>query len=208
MIDTGTVSATDEPPQLSELEQARWAAARSAIGGLAQSLADGRLDTEAVEATVGQLRQINVDLAKIRDAIHLPNDAAEFAGALTALLRRIPNGWGRWIDCEAGWYPILADLETTLSAVDPDYTVLQIKEKFGTLRFYCATEASDDDGRRRFDELVGRAEQNSAATCERCGAPGAIHSTASGWLKTLCAPCAEQIANAGGSAYRPIEPER
>jgi hypothetical protein len=202
------VNATDEPPQLNELEQARWAAARSAIGGLVQSVADGRLDTEDVEATVGQLRQINLDLARIRDAINLPNDAGDYAAALGTLLRRIPTGWGRWIDCEAGWYPILADLEAKLSTLDPDYTVLQIKEKFGTLRFYCATEANDDDARRRFDELVRRAEQDSATTCERCGAPGVLNSTAGGWLKTLCAACAEQIANAGGSAYRPIEPER
>lgn len=123
------MGARNDPAELSELERARWVAARSAVGGLARSTADGGLDTEAVEATVEQLRQIDVDLARIRDAIHLPDDAGDYAEALTALLGRIPDGWGRWIDCDAGWYAILADLEAKLSALDCDYTVLQVNEK-------------------------------------------------------------------------------
>lgn len=201
------MSASNEPPELSELEQARWAAARSLISGLALSSADRNVDTEAVEATVAQLRQIDVDLARVRDAIHLPEDAVDYAGALTAVLRRIPDGWGRWIDCEAGWYGLVAELDAALSQLDADYSVLQVKEKFGTLRYYFATETTDDDMRVRFDELVRCANEQSAVTCERCGGRGVLNRTAGGWLKTLCGRCADRIAELGGSRYRSIQPE-
>jgi hypothetical protein len=124
------------------------------------------------------------------------------------VLRRIPDGWGRWIDCDAGWYAILVDLDAKLSRLDPDYTVLQIKEKFGTLRFYCTTQAADNDARVRFDELVHRAERESAATCERCGRPGVLSSTRGGWYKTLCGRCADEPVASGGSTYRPMHRER
>ena len=42
---------------------------------------------------------------------------------------------GRWISCGAGWYPLLIELHADLVALDHDYVVEQVKEKFGTLRF-------------------------------------------------------------------------
>lgn len=54
----------------------------------------------------------------------------------------------------------------------------QIKEKFGTLRFYYS--GGDDHVRG----LVNMAEAMSAVTCEVCGSPG--QSSPQGWIKTLC----------------------
>lgn len=34
------------------------------------------------------------------------------------------------------WYPNIIELDMKLSRLHPDYTILQIKEKFGGLRFY------------------------------------------------------------------------
>lgn len=59
----------NDPPELSDLNKFAGPLRVSAIGGLAGSAADGSLDTEAVEATVGQLRQINLDLARIRRSL-------------------------------------------------------------------------------------------------------------------------------------------
>lgn len=56
--------------------------------------------------------------------------------------------------------------------------ILQIKEKFGGLRFY--TGAAPDE----FYEMVHKAEQESYKTCEVCGEPGKLYKD--GWLKTLC----------------------
>ena len=54
----------------------------------------------------------------------------------------------------------------------------QVKEKFGTLRFYSAW--LDD----KFQGAVSFAESYSGEVCEICGNPGEIYRA--GWLKTLC----------------------
>jgi hypothetical protein len=60
----------------------------------------------------------------------------------------------------------------------PQVVAQQVKEKFGTLRFYY--EGGDD----YIGGLVAMAEAMTDVTCEVCGAPG--HQTQGGWIKTLC----------------------
>lgn len=60
----------------------------------------------------------------------------------------------------------------------PQLFAEQVKEKFGTLRFY--TLGGDDYTRG----LVDMAEAMTARVCETCGAPG--RTTKGGWVKTLC----------------------
>jgi hypothetical protein len=55
---------------------------------------------------------------------------------------------------------------------------VQVKEKFGTLRFYYS------GGDEFVAGLVAMAESMSGVTCERCGTPGRLHGR--GWIKTLC----------------------
>jgi len=55
---------------------------------------------------------------------------------------------------------------------------VQVKEKFGTLRFYY------NGGDNYIDGLVCMAESMSAVTCEVCGNPGTGHD--GGWIRTLC----------------------
>ena len=55
---------------------------------------------------------------------------------------------------------------------------VQVKEKFGTLRFYY------DGGDDYVDGLVTMAESMSAVTCEICGKPG--YPSKGGWIATLC----------------------
>ena len=55
---------------------------------------------------------------------------------------------------------------------------LQIKEKFGGLRFY--TSGGDDYTRG----IIAMAESMSYRTCEVCGSPGEPRND--GWVKTLC----------------------
>jgi hypothetical protein len=56
--------------------------------------------------------------------------------------------------------------------------VAQIKEKFGTLRFYI------DNGNKVAFAIVGYAEDMSETTCEKCGNVGKTYTI--GWHKTLC----------------------
>lgn len=69
-------------------------------------------------------------------------------------------------------------LEFLAKAEGCDYDVTQVKEKFGTLRFYC-------NGTDIMHDCVAHAEQQSSHTCEECGAYGTLRR--GGWLKTLCA---------------------
>ena len=68
--------------------------------------------------------------------LHVPEDAGEYEEGLRKILRRIPLRWGRWISCGKGWYPLLIELDQKLAEVFPDYELHQVKEKFGTLRYY------------------------------------------------------------------------
>lgn len=89
-----------------------------------------------------------------------------------------------------GWFPLLyrlsAQLEPLIAAhsVDPDYgppRAAQVKEKFGTLRFYMSLTTDE------MDAFISAAEKESARTCEECGATGTLRTT--GWLKTQCDTC-------------------
>lgn len=60
----------------------------------------------------------------------------------------------------------------------PQVVAEQVKEKFGTLRFY--HQGGDD----YIHGLVAMAESMTGVTCEVCGAPGVQRQ--GGWIKTLC----------------------
>ena len=60
----------------------------------------------------------------------------------------------------------------------PQVILDQVKEKFGTLRFYYT---GGDDYIRG---MVTMAESMSGVTCEECGKPGT--QTPGGWIKTVC----------------------
>ena len=94
--------------------------------------------------------------------------------------------WG--FECGDGWFNIIDQLMGNIQhhidwrnrkgEVVLQVTVDQVKEKFGTLRFYYT--GGDDYVRG----LVSMAESMSGVTCESCGNPG--KSTGGGWIKTVC----------------------
>lgn len=80
-----------------------------------------------------------------------------------------------------GWLPLVKNLIKVLVATGWNREVLQIKEKFGGLRFYvtCTTEEQA--------RIILAAERESQVTCENCGKPGLVRT--GGWMKTLCENC-------------------
>lgn len=70
----------------------------------------------------------------------------------------------------------------------------QVKEKFGTLRFYMSS--SND----KIEKLIDEAERKSAITCEECGEPGVLRG--GGWLKTLCDKHATEKDGSIRKAYK------
>ncbi|MFT4233911.1 MAG: hypothetical protein QM607_02735 [Microbacterium sp.] len=161
----------DEISELTETERERWRAAQDSIQQFAYATLYG--DTEGAAALQGQMRSIDIDLARIRDSLHGPEDAGEYAFALETILRRIPDGWGRWISCPAGWYPLIVVLDRQLAQLDPDYEVHQVKKKYGTLRFY-AEPSNDSVDREEFDRLIDETEKRSESAREQCGALGML----------------------------------
>jgi hypothetical protein len=105
---------------------------------------------------------------------------------------RIPERWGRWISCESGWWPLLIELNEKLEQIAPNYTIHQVKEKFGTLRFYFEVYDDEADKYQEMSKIIDDYEAMSAHICEKCGAEGAMKVRNDGyWCKTMCATCAE-----------------
>jgi len=92
--------------------------------------------------------------------------------------------WGLMVG--DGWYDIIYELSGKLLDSDPLAMAGQVKEKFGTLRFYMESGVSDIGGK-----AIAHTERLSAKTCEACGLPGWIHNS-TGWMITLCDWCYEE----------------
>lgn len=187
-------------PELTPAEQMRVRAMVSDMTEMVAGLGAGTATSKDVEGAVARIMSVDVDRGSTLNALHVPADAGPSASALETILRRIPDGWGRWISHDAGWYPIVVGVDQRLSAIDPEYVVHQIKEKFGTLRYYCAPSA-DEPGPavlEVFGAIIGEAERASAITCERCSEPGVLHETRY-LVKTLGASCANSLG------YTPVQ---
>jgi hypothetical protein len=95
-----------------------------------------------------------------------------------------------------GWHQLIRDLEEQLNELDPEYSLQQVKEKFGGLRYYATSTGPYDI---TFHSLISDAESASFRICEECGEPGTPNSDG-GWYKTLCdthrAERAERISQA------------
>lgn len=94
-----------------------------------------------------------------------------------------------WIkECEdyfpvgKGWKPLVMKLAKDIAEIE-NVEVLQVKEKFGGLRFYIGSYRND-----RIDDLISKAEEESYKICEECGARENVETKGS-WLLTLCKKC-------------------
>lgn len=126
--------------------------------------------------------------------------------AWAALEARIPKTGIRMVECGVGWKAIVDALVVELDAIWEGFNgkagawcPMQVKEKFGSLRFYCdyavpeaeapaGTLKDFDERREKSYAAIEKAENKSAETCERCGAPGKNESVG-GWLATVCEDC-------------------
>lgn len=89
-------------------------------------------------------------------------------------------------ECGDGWFELIKKLCEKLKALDlKDFKVLQVKEKFGGLRFYVnGIELNKADEAYR---LIDEAEAKSLTVCEECSKPGKPNEM--GWINTLCDSC-------------------
>lgn len=117
--------------------------------------------------------------------------------------------------CETGdgWYELLRDMcreisEAYQKAGEPiNLVVDQVKEKFGTLRFYyhfdghpqmfhafdflggpsMRFQQQENDLQKEIAVAVRKAENRSGTVCEKCGKPGSLRKGP--WILTLCDSC-------------------
>ena len=98
--------------------------------------------------------------------------------------------WG--IETDDGWYWLLNQLCGNIqSYIDSNkhlnieqVEATQVKEKFGSLNFYC------QGGDETIGGMICLAESMSYSICEHCGSTENIKQT-KGWIKTLCKECME-----------------
>ncbi len=98
--------------------------------------------------------------------------------SLAPILARMTGDAAVWVD--AGWDHILLEADRRLAAIDPDYEVHQVKEKYGGLRYYCSLDRHPEGYR-----VIAEAELEAARSCERCGEPGEIDRQTP-YIRTLC----------------------
>lgn len=83
--------------------------------------------------------------------------------------RCVGKGWSFLID-------ILYDYKPRLTKV------YQVKEKFGTLRFYVGYSDT------KYDQIIDMCEWESSRVCEKCGQRGKTREDLP-WILTLCDNC-------------------
>lgn len=109
--------------------------------------------------------------------------------------------YGIVFECGYGWFDIIHDLSIKIEYLLEEATemhcavegeenenaemfAVQVKEKYGTLRFYMSCET------REMSDLIHAAEVLSSKTCENCGATGTVRGTT--WFSTRCNKCHEE----------------
>ena len=95
------------------------------------------------------------------------------------------------IECGDGWYKLINVLCKQLQFdIDknnqPQLEAIQIKEKFGGLRFYVNHATERQNG------MIDFAENISMHICEECGSMQDIVLT-EGYIRTLCKKCKEKL---------------
>jgi len=98
------------------------------------------------------------------------------------IFRRFGDKWIKQIDCDDGWLNLINDCHEKLSSIDPNYTIFQIKQKFGTLRYYA--EPSQEKFIHDFRAIISEHERLSGQICEMSGAEGVLMNKG-GYYKTL-----------------------
>jgi hypothetical protein len=97
-----------------------------------------------------------------------------------------------------GWYRRIEELDKQLTYLFPDYKIGQIKEKFGTLRFYANIPSEDEMKKSIAYSLMRATESASHWTCMECGNYG--KSRDSNWIRVLCDEHYQKVLDAKSEA--------
>lgn len=98
----------------------------------------------------------------------------------------VPLMWG--FEISSGWLEIIDSLCEKIQSLNAcnDFTIVQIKEKFGGLRVYCHYSNAE------IESAIVDAEKEAMKTCEMCGTKENITTQGKRWIKTLCDVCRQK----------------
>lgn len=99
-------------------------------------------------------------------------------------------------ECGDGWFDIVYNLSKEIDSIAGKYGLenerypkaFQVKEKFGSLRFYVVYNGADSVVIDEIEGAIDRASELSIKTCCECGGPAESHREGS-WIYTLCEGC-------------------
>ena len=91
-----------------------------------------------------------------------------------------------------GWASLIDRIYDRIEAINTRTTILQVKEKFGGLRFYFAAH---EDFYEYISRVVDKCESDSFKMCEICGASAEPHCPEGEyWIRTTCTGCDDDSA--------------
>jgi len=91
-----------------------------------------------------------------------------------------------------GWNLLVGKLCKDIIALDDSVRVLQVKQKFGSLRFYYRA-GKKSECRAEITNLVCLAEITSNETCEECGSCDDVSKDTGLYVQSLCKKCRKKL---------------
>jgi hypothetical protein len=105
---------------------------------------------------------------------------------------RLAEGGWYGVIAPDGWQQLVEETNERLAYLDPDYKICQVKEKFGGLRYYFDTNASEIVS-DIMHAVANDAEWRSTQRCQVCGKWGTTRDLS--WIRTLCDTHYEEATN-------------
>lgn len=90
-------------------------------------------------------------------------------------------------ECGDGWFDLIDELSRQICELSPMTKAFQVKEKYGTLRFYVGV--ADPSTSSVVFDIIDDFEECSGKICEECGASGTSKTLFNQRIKTLCGRC-------------------
>ena len=121
------------------------------------------------------------------------------------LKQTFPTVFGKLhgFECGDGWFQLIAQIAVFISSATKHCCAVQVKEKFGTLRFYVDFDV-DTNGEyiiheslvNSIQDYIDAVEADSVHVCEDCGVDLTTASKESQkklgyWIRNICKGCAE-----------------
>ena len=102
--------------------------------------------------------------------------------------------------CPAGWtdlvWNLCENIEQEFEGDLDDFNVVQVKEKFGGLRFYVSTKGKVHEAKDEVLKLIAAAENESFNVCLSCGTTEGVTTgvtgASRGWVSSQCGDCRDK----------------